>query len=125
MADFDRYTFTHEDMAKLISVYYKEQERNVKTSFNSNEDGYTSIRLKETVIYNGETKTAEREMNQEKLNDIISTIFARAGRQVVDVINYAAAGSKVNDFGLIHTVKPEEEKRFVVVTNRMNKLNVR
>lgn len=118
-------TITHDDAAKLISVYYKEQDRDVKARFSSNEDGKTSIQVRETVSLDGMTKTAEREMNFEKLNEIISTIFKRAGRQVTSIINYAAAGSRVSYCGCEHIVKPEEEKRLIVTLKPAQKYVVR
>lgn len=117
MDTFYRHTFTYDNMGKLIRSYYKEQERDVIPKFRVTDEGVTSIKVQETVSCDGITRTAERDMDLEKLGEIIRNIFANAGREVVDVVNYAAAGTKVTDFGLTQIVKPEEAKRFVVITH--------
>ena len=57
MANCTTHTFKHEDMAKLISVYFKGQEnKDVKVNFCNGDDGYVSINLMEVSRSNGITK---------------------------------------------------------------------
>jgi hypothetical protein len=113
---YTRRTISHDNMMKLITVYFREQERDVKARIINTDDMGSSIKIRETVSFDGVTKTAEREMKREQLENIICDIYSRIGQQVTSVINYAKAGVKVLDCGYEHIVQPNEEKQFVIIT---------
>ena len=121
---YTRRSFSHENMMQLINVYFKEQERDVKARINCTDNG-SCIKLKETVSFDGCTKTAEREMKKEQLDEIICDIFSRVGQQVISVINYAKAGTKVVDCGFEHVVEPNEARQFIVITKEKSKVAFR
>ncbi|MBQ9019390.1 MAG: hypothetical protein IJ097_03695 [Bacilli bacterium] len=121
---YTRRNISHDNMMQLITVYFREQERDVKARINCNENG-SQIKLRETVSFDGITKTAEREMKNEQLEEIVCDIFSRAGQQVMSIINYAKAGAKVIDCGFEHVVKPNEEKQFIVITKEKSKVGYR
>lgn len=120
-----RHTFTYDNMMKLISVYYKGQDRDVRARISSTDEGSSSIKIKEIISDNGVARIQERVMTKDKLDQIITNIFASAGQTVNGVIDYANAGSKVLDNGYEHIVQPHEEKRFVVLTSEMKRFNIR
>lgn len=120
-----RREYSYDNMMKLITVYYKGQDRDVQARISSNDEGFSSIKLKEIVSLDGVNKVVEREMTSDKLEEVISTIFAKAGQQVESIINYTNAGSKVLDCGLEHVIQPYEEKKFIISTTEMKKVNMR
>ena len=119
------HTFTHDDMAKLLSSYYRGQDRNVTAIFSNNDKGYTSIKLAETVSLNGVTKTAIRVLKKENFERIVRRIYKWAGQQVTSIVNYGEAGTCVMDCGLKTLVSPEQENRVIVRTQEIQKVNVK
>lgn len=115
---YTRRNISHDNMMQLITVYFREQEREVKARINNE----SQIKLRETISFDGVTKVAESEMKKEQLEEIISDIFSRIGQQVMGIINYGKTGSKVIDCGFEHVVKPEEEKQFIVITKEKSKV---
>lgn len=120
-----RHTFTYDNMMKLISVYYKGQDRDVRARISSTDEGFSSIKIKEIISDNGVARIQERVMTKDKLDQIITNIFASAGQKVDGIIDYANAGSKVLDNGFEHIVQPDEEKRFIVLTSEIKKFSIR
>lgn len=118
MIQYTRNVFTCENMLKLIDVYFRSEERNVQLSY-CNKEGATSIKAKETVVYDGVTKTGERELGKEEIENIICNIFAGAGLEVIDIVNYGAVGTRVKEGNFTYVVKPGEENQFVIITKEM------
>lgn len=116
------HTFTHDDMAKLLSSYYRGQDRNVTAVFSNDDKGYTSIRLTETITLNGEIKREDNVLKQENFEKIIYRIYKLAGRQVTSVINCGEAGTCVMDSGLETLVSPEQENKVIVKTKEIQKI---
>ena len=125
MIVFDRYTYTCENILKIMGLYFKDEGRDVKTSFSNNERGEKIIKAKEKISVDGVTKIFEREMTKEEIEEIIFIAFARAGLDVVDIISYGAMGTSVKEGNFSSIVKEKEENQFVVITKKEQKINIK
>lgn len=111
---------THEDMAKLISVYLKGQENiNAEVTIYSGEDGYFSANF---VEIDGIKKSGLRRIKKEDFEKIIYKIYEMAGQQVTDIVNYGAVGSTVNEKGFTKIVTPELANHISVTTEERQKV---
>ena len=109
------HNFKYEDMAKLISVYFKGSEnKNVRVSFCDGEDGFIS--LTEISRVNGLTQRESSTMEKDDFESIVRDIYDCAGRQVTGIINYGKEGSTVMEHGFTKVVTPELANHVVVTT---------
>ena len=114
------HNFKHEDMAKLISVYFKGLEnKDVRVNFCDGENG--NVSLMEVSRSNGITQREFRELKKEYFEKIVSEIYDCAGRQVTDIINYGKEGSIVIEHGYIKVVTSELANHVVVTTREKPK----
>ena len=112
-------TFTHEDMAKLISVYYKGlEDKDVKVNLCSGDDGRIFANLVEISHSENSTKRVFNRIAKEKFESIVREIYDSAGQQVTDIVNYGQAGSVITEQGFTRVVTPELANHVVVTTKR-------
>ena len=114
-----RRTFTHEDMAKLISVYYKGLEnKEVKVNLCSGDNGYIFANLVEVSHSDKATKRVFNRIEKDKFESIVREIYELAGQQVTDIVNYGKEGSTIIEHGFTKVVTPELANRVVVTTKQ-------
>lgn len=114
-----KHIITHENMAKLISVYYKGQEnKDVKVNLHNGEDGYISVGVMEVINSNGIKRHNIRIINKDRFEKIVSDIYGLAGQQVTGIVNYGEVGTTVYDCGSTKIVTPELANHVVVTTKQ-------
>lgn len=119
-------TFTHEDMAKLISVYYKGLEnKEVKVNLCSGDNGYIFANLVEVSRTDKSTKRVFNRIEQDKFENIVREIYEWAGQQVTGIVNYGEVGSTVIEHGYTKVVTPELANHVVVTTKEKQKVFVK
>ena len=112
-----RHTFTHEDMAKLISVYFKGlEDKDVRVNLCNGEDGRIFANLVEIIRSDKTTKRVYDIMKKEKIESIVREIYDMAGQQVTGIVNYGKEGSTVMERGYTKVVTPELANHVVVTT---------
>ena len=112
-------TFTHEDMAKLISVYYKGLEnKDVKVSLCSGDNGYIFANIVEVSHTDKTTRRVFNRIEKEKFESIVREIYELAGQQVTDIVNYGKEGSTITEHGFTKVVTPELANHVIVTTKQ-------
>lgn len=118
------HNFKYEDMAKLISVYFKGLEnKNVKVSFGDGEGEFIS--LTEISRVNGLTQRNPSTMEKDYFEKVVRDIYDCAGRVVTDIVNYGKEGSTVIEHGFTKVVTPELANHVVVTTKEKQKVLTR
>jgi len=113
------HNFKHEDMAKLISVYFKGlEDKNVKVDLCNGEDGNIFANLVEISHCDKATKRVYNRIKKEKLESIVREIYDMAGQQVTDIVNYGKEGTTVVEHGFTKVVTPELANHLVVTTKQ-------
>lgn len=116
------HSFKHEDMAKLISVYFKGLENNedkdIRVDLCNGEDGCFFANLVEISRPNKVTQRVYNVIKKEQLESIVREIYDRAGRQVTGIVNYGKEGSTVVEHGFTKVVTPELANHVVVTTKQ-------
>ena len=113
------HNFKHEDMAKLISVYFKGlEDKNVKVDLCNGEDGSIFANLVEVSHSDKATKRVFNRIKKEKLESIVREIYDMAGQQVTDIVNYGKEGTTVVEHGFTKVVTPELANHLVVTTKQ-------
>lgn len=120
------HNFKHEDMAKLISVYFRGlEDKNVEVSICNEDDGCFFANLVEVSHFNNATKRVFNRIKKEKFESIVREIYDSAGQQVTGIINYGKEGSIVMEHGFTKVVTPELANHVVVTTREKNKIFVK
>ena len=120
MIVLERYPLKRENITDLISVYYKGQGKKAESRSIVNEDGTISYTVIE-VLKNG-SKSEEKILNNDELDNMIFTVFTGGGLEVGDIVHYGLAGTKVKDGMFATLVTEKTENQIVVVTKREEKV---
>ena len=114
------HNFKHEDMAKLISVYYNEglENKEVKVNLCSGDNGYIFANIVEVSRTDKTTKRVYNRIEKDKFESIVREIYELAGQQVTDIVNYGKEGSTIIEHGFTKVVTPELANRVVVTTKQ-------